>query len=190
MPTFARTPLTAVLAFACGLSLAGGIATAASRSTGSAKACISKKGVLSLLHHGKCAKGTHKIKLGAQGPKGAKGGSGPRGLPGVSATKYWATVNSDGTLKRGSSGVTSSELTSGSNPYYAVTFPVDISACAPIATLTATTASPLTLGEVFAAVQHDINAGASPDLVVVQVHTEGTAANLTATSAFNLAVMC
>jgi hypothetical protein len=60
---------------ACGLiaTVAVGtvVAADASGKTSAAKACVSKSKTLSLISHGKCAKHTRKVTLGARGPSGA-----------------------------------------------------------------------------------------------------------------------
>lgn len=69
---------------------------------------------------------------GPQGPTGPQGATGPAGAP---ATRYWAKVNSDGSLAVGSSASISSAYNSGAIAVY-VTFPsgVNLTHCAVLAT--------------------------------------------------------
>jgi hypothetical protein len=190
MPPFARTPLTALIAFACGLCLAGGVATAASKAHGSAKACVSKKGALSLLHHAKCPKGSHHVTLGAKGPRGLPG---PRGTAGAAAVKYWADVSETGALLHASPGVTSVELvdtTAGRhNPYALVTFPADVTGCAPEATLGLNSNNTLTVGEITAFPEHALDP-TNTNQELVQAHEDGTPDGTTIAAAFSLTVTC
>jgi hypothetical protein len=60
---------------------------------------------------------------GPQGPKGdpgPQGERGPQGQQGDPATKYWAVVNRDGSLARGSAGAASSSISSPPNGQYTV----------------------------------------------------------------------
>jgi hypothetical protein len=67
---------------------------------------------------------------------GRTGPQGPQGVPGAPATRLWAVVNSDGTLRRGSGVVASSEEEpESSNPYIVVRFNRDVSGCAHIVSL-------------------------------------------------------
>ncbi|MDX6253876.1 MAG: hypothetical protein QOJ11_210 [Frankiales bacterium] len=60
----------------------GGMATASVRTPATVKACADKHGSLSLLSKGKCATGTHLLRIGVTGPRGAAGAAGPAGVPG------------------------------------------------------------------------------------------------------------
>jgi len=63
------------------------------------------------------------VPAGQRGPKGdtgAKGETGTQGQPGEPATRYWAVVNTNGTLARGSAGATSASLSSPPNGQYTV----------------------------------------------------------------------
>jgi hypothetical protein len=64
------------------------------------------------------------------GPKGEPGAQGPKGDPGASATKLWAYVNWNGTLRRGSGVVSTTRLGAG---YYRVTFNQSIANCVGVA---------------------------------------------------------
>jgi hypothetical protein len=76
----------AVIAFAIGATLVGGVSVAAGGSPSHAKACVTGKGALRLLSsHGKCAKGTKKLTINARGPRGITGSRGPAG-PGARTT--------------------------------------------------------------------------------------------------------
>jgi hypothetical protein len=82
---FASKPAIAVIGLACGLTLAGGVATAASSGGGSVKACVNAKGYLATAIKGKCAHGTHALKLNLKGARGAKGQPGTKGASGSSS---------------------------------------------------------------------------------------------------------
>lgn len=60
----------------------GGMATASVRTPVTVKACVDKHGSLSLLSKGKCATGTHPLRIGVTGPRGTAGAAGPAGVPG------------------------------------------------------------------------------------------------------------
>ena len=64
------------------------------------------------------------------GPKGDPGGQGPKGDPGAPATKLWAYLNYNGTLRRGSGIASTSRVGDG---FYSVTFNQSIANCVGIA---------------------------------------------------------
>jgi hypothetical protein len=67
------------------------------------------------------------------GPKGDPGAQGPKGdpgAPGASATKLWAYLNWNGTLRRGSGIASTSKI---GNGFYSVTFNQSIANCVGIA---------------------------------------------------------
>jgi len=64
------------------------------------------------------------------GPKGDPGAQGPKGDPGASATKLWAYVNYNGTLRRGSGIASTNKVGAG---FYSVTFDQSIANCVGIA---------------------------------------------------------
>jgi hypothetical protein len=70
-----------------------------------------------------------------RGRTGRTGPAGPQGAPGEPASRLWAVVNSDGTLRRGSGVVSVSAEGPASNPYIVVRFNRDVSGCAHIASL-------------------------------------------------------
>jgi hypothetical protein len=75
---------SALIAAALVATVTTGIADASLKSS-AVKACVSHKGVLSLLNkRGKCAKGSTETSIGAQGAKGARGAPGARGATGPS----------------------------------------------------------------------------------------------------------
>jgi hypothetical protein len=75
--------LTAALGFAVGVTLTGGIAVAATSSTGAVKACKTSHDVLDLAtNSGHCPKGDTKVSVGARGARGAQGLRGVPGTPG------------------------------------------------------------------------------------------------------------
>jgi hypothetical protein len=81
-----RTPLVAVLSFALGATLIGGVAVATTKSAASVKACATHKGALTLLSSkGKCAKGSRAVTIAKQGPRGARGKTGSQG-PGAESS--------------------------------------------------------------------------------------------------------
>jgi hypothetical protein len=67
---------------------------------------------------------------------GRRGPRGLQGVPGAPATRLWAVVNSDGTLRRGSGVVGVSAQGSAANPYIVVAFDRDVSGCAHVVSLT------------------------------------------------------
>ena len=67
---------------------------------------------------------------GDKGDKGDAGAQGPKGDPGASATKLWAYVNSNGTLRRGSGIASTTRISDG---FYLVTFSQSIANCVGIA---------------------------------------------------------
>jgi hypothetical protein len=64
---------------------------------------------------------------GAQGPQGAQGIPGAKGDPGTPATRLWAIVNANGTLRNGQGVVSSTDSGPG---YYYVTFNQSVRNCA------------------------------------------------------------
>jgi hypothetical protein len=65
--------------------------------------------------------------VGQQGPSGATGATGATGPTGPAGSgALWATVRSDGSILKGSTGVTASESKTG---VYEITFPQDVSSC-------------------------------------------------------------
>jgi hypothetical protein len=86
--------LVAVIGFAVGATLVGGVSVAASKSAMQAKACVSGKGALTLLtKHGKCAKGSKKLTINARGVPGARGAKGRPGAAGPGARTTAANGN-------------------------------------------------------------------------------------------------
>ena len=64
------------------------------------------------------------------GPQGPKGEKGDPGAPGAAATKLWAYLNWNGTLRRGSGIASTSKI---GNGFYSVTFNQSIANCVGIA---------------------------------------------------------
>jgi hypothetical protein len=86
--------LVAVIGFAIGATLVGGVSVAASKSSSQAKACVSGKGALTLLSkHGKCSKGSQKLTINARGVPGARGAKGRPGAAGPGARTTAANGN-------------------------------------------------------------------------------------------------
>src|SRR5205823_3693750 len=82
---------TVAAAVVVAVAVSGGAAVATTKQVTAVKACVSSKGVLSLITNGKCAKNTHSIALGVVGKTGktgpagvtgATGATGPAGTPG------------------------------------------------------------------------------------------------------------
>lgn len=74
----------AALAFTIGMTLAGGIATAAGGEPKGVKACVSKADALTLRVKGRCPTGSRHLTLdvpGRAGPRGPKGSPGKNGEP-------------------------------------------------------------------------------------------------------------
>jgi hypothetical protein len=114
-------------------TMATGI-TFAAITSGGASACVTKKGALALLtKHGKCAKGEHKVSLGAHGPRGLRGARGAAGQP-VAPHLYYDMENSSASFPLPASpvAVATVKVPAGT---YEVDFVVDLS-------VTSTTGSP------------------------------------------------
>jgi hypothetical protein len=77
------------------MGVGGTVAATASTKPSSAKGCVSQSGALSLIHHGKCAAHTAKIRLGAHGPRGARGPRGLAGPPGEGPLYYNKSFQTD-----------------------------------------------------------------------------------------------
>lgn len=119
--------------------------------------------------------------IGAQGPVGSAGPSGPAGEP---ATKLWAVVDSDGTLRRGSGVVSvSGEPKFGTT----VTFNRNVDTCAVIASV-GRTGREFTQGRVLADTGLEITGHKilDPNKVIAQTSGNEGAVSL----GFNLAVFC
>jgi hypothetical protein len=72
-----------LIALGCMFVVAVGGYAIGSSSPSKYAACSNGRGVLSLLHKGTCARGSHKVTLNAVGPRGPRGPKGDQGLPGV-----------------------------------------------------------------------------------------------------------
>jgi hypothetical protein len=68
--------------------------------------------------------------LGLVGPRGQQGIQGPKGDPGAPATAFWVRVHFDGTVESASS--TQISVSHSIPGIYDVTFPQDVSSCAPL----------------------------------------------------------
>ncbi len=68
--------------------------------------------------------------LGLVGPRGQQGIQGPKGDPGAPAAAFWVRVHYDGTVESASS--TQISVSHPLAGVYDVTFPEDVSACAPL----------------------------------------------------------
>jgi hypothetical protein len=105
---------------------------------------------------------------GATGPAGPAGAQGPAGAP---ATRLWAVVNSDGTLRRGSGVVSVAAEDLVSNPYIVVTFNRDVSGCAHIVSLAYKRNGTANTGEI--AADTTTEPTVRPDSVTVQGFRSG-----------------
>lgn len=73
-------------------------------------------------------------KIAPSAQRALKGQRGDRGATGAAATRLWAVVNADGTLSRGSTGVSSAQDPSPSMAYQ-VKFPRSVAGCAWLVTV-------------------------------------------------------
>jgi hypothetical protein len=122
---------------------------------------------------------------------GRTGPQGPQGVPGAPATRLWAVVNSDGTLRRGSGVVAVSAAGPVSNPYIVVRFDRDVSSCAHIVSLAYRRDGTANTGEI--AADSTTEPTVRPDSVTVQgFRSEGYVPPLTppVNKDFQLAVLC
>jgi hypothetical protein len=127
---------------------------------------------------------------GPQGIQGTQGTQGIQGNPGVPATKLFAYVHEDGTFVRGTPGASSAKIVlSGTDTFYEVTFPQDISACVPLVTNGNTSGNGVVAGEIAARIEHDEGAS-NTNKVEVDIHQDGGALGTSVSGAFNLAVFC
>ena len=131
------------------------------------------------------------VPAGQRGPKGdtgAKGETGTQGQPGEPATRYWAVVNQNGTLARGSPGATS--LSSGDPPngQYVVEWvgSPNVATCAYVATIgpPGTGASPFADGVTG---QVSVTAGSADQVSVETLSDDGASL---APNAFHVAMLC
>lgn len=122
--------------------------------------------------------------VGAQGPQGAQGVQGPAGAP---ATTLFAYVHETGALVRGTPGTTASLLGSGTNQFYEVNFPQDVSKCVPEVSMGNDTGNGLTKAMPVARMLSD--EGASP-ASTVEVDLLNPSGSGLVTGAFNLIVIC
>ncbi len=84
---------TALLGFALGATLIGGISVAATKSSGTLKACRTSSGVLALASkRGTCAHGQQKVSLDVTGPRGPQGVPGPGAGSSVAASSTTTEV--------------------------------------------------------------------------------------------------
>jgi hypothetical protein len=95
----------------------------------------------------------------------------------------WAVVNADGSLARGTTGVSSSKGASGQ---YSVTFPIDVHLCAYFAT----SGLSGTVGAAPAAIAGTSSINGTPKAVLVATYQESNGAFGGADSGFHLLVVC
>jgi hypothetical protein len=192
------------------IALGGGAWAATGRlkaKTGVIHGCVSKRShVLTIVRaHRKCGAGAVALRFNAKGARGAAGAAGvagPRGLPGVpgkdgkdgtdgrdghdgidgqdgtSPTALFAQIEENGTIRNSTPGVSVSQPMTGE---YIVTFPHDVSDCAPAATIGLNSANNYAAGFVAA------NAADFDEVSVTTFNKAGTA---TAANAFDLVVAC
>jgi hypothetical protein len=127
--------------------------------------------------------------VGAPGPKGDTGTVGEAGTPGApgapgkDAVSLFVSTLESGTIVNSSGSVT---VSPGGNGSYIVTFPQDVSMCAPTISIGNTSGNTLPAGFAAARADGPINPN-DLDLVDVVTHSSaGTATNLP----FNLAMNC
>jgi hypothetical protein len=117
---------------------------------------------------------------GLPGAQGIQGVQGPKGDPGMPATRLWAYVSSNGTLRGGGGVVTSSRISSGS---FRVTFNQSIVSCAATANyLRRSGDAALNVENHFTIIQFDPT--------VFQVYIWNSGLNQTADIPFALIVAC
>ena len=120
---------------------------------------------------------------GAMGETGTAGEAGTPGAPGKNAVSLFVSTLESGTIVSSSGSVT---VSAGGNGSYIVTFPQDVSACAPTVSIGNTSGNTLPAGSAAARADGPINPN-DLDLVDVVTHNAaGTATNLP----FNLAMNC
>jgi hypothetical protein len=173
--TSRRRVAATVVAVGASLTLVAGAVTAVSAATKpkTYHACASSSGALSLLAHGHCAHGTHRVAIAARGPAGARG---PKGNAGPPATSLWArvAVSAQGSsLLAGSRHVVS--VTNENTATTSVTFDQDVSGCAWVAT----SVNPSDVAGIFDSV------GDSVDVETVSIST-----HIDDPASFSLAVFC
>jgi len=125
---------------------------------------------------------------GAPGPPGAEGKAGADGKPGADATKLWAVVNGDGTLRRGSGVISSERIAPMGNTYYEIKFNRDVSNCAQIGSLTASQVPQSQKGMI--AVDRAISPTIKVDTVTVQTFADDGGITATNNKDFQVAVLC
>lgn len=120
--------------------------------------------------------------------KSSKAGpQGPAGPAGPAAPSYWALINQDGSVARGSAGVTSTHSLNSTYWQYRVSFPRDISGCA----YAGSTADPGVIGAneytipTYVAVSRSNQGG---NVAAVNVWSWDTATSIE--DAFTIAVYC
>ncbi len=122
-------------------------------------------------------------KAGAVGAAGTAGKAGTQGTPGKNAVSLFVSTLESGTIVNSSGSVT---VSAGGNGSYIVTFPQDVSKCAPTISIGNTSGNTLPAGFAAARADGPINPN-DLDLVDVVTHNAaGTATNLP----FNLAMNC
>jgi hypothetical protein len=121
--------------------------------------------------------------VGATGPTGEIGTTGNDGTPGKNAVSLFVSTLESGTIVNSSGSVTVSPGGSGS---YIVTFPQDVSKCAPTISIGNTSGNTLPAGFAAARADGPINPNDLDLVDVVTRNAAGTATNLP----FNLAMNC
>jgi hypothetical protein len=120
---------------------------------------------------------------GKNGADGSIGRSGPPGTPGTNgknAVSLYAWVRQDGTISASSPGVSVLNAAAGE---FVVTFPQNVSACVPTASIGLNTANAFVAGSVATAPSNELDPGGIP------ITTFNTAGSVAA-NAFDLIVTC
>jgi hypothetical protein len=183
--------------------LAAGGGYALARGSRTIHACVQKG--THALYTGRCRKGDKKLswsQIGPQGPRGQQGRQGVQGLQGVQgvagtpATKFFATVKSDGSVDASSPGVQAASLGTG---VYVVDFGQDISHCAASVTMGAVpvlsspgTSTPRVPGYGLADLSSvgGTFSNGFPKGDTVEVETYNATSDLLADAPFHIAVFC
>jgi hypothetical protein len=178
-----RTLVIAVVALV--VAAGGGYAVASTTGGGSISACAKKSnGALRMAT--KCQKSEKKVSWAIQGPAGTPG------APGQNGVNLFARVDDTGALQhQHSPGVTVKKLTAGLGQYE-VTFPQDVTSCAPVVSEASNANNSFTKGALFEALDEGDYPTFNPHTVLVLVTAyDATADTATPVDAgFDLILAC